>query len=324
MNVVGEEEHILFEVSDTGLGISKDELDKLFISFSQVDGSYTRKYSGTGLGLAISKQLVEKMGGRIWVNSEKGKGSTFAFTIRLEEGNMKEAAEEKHVTAFTAERKLNILLVEDDKINQIVIGRMLKEFGHSVVTVNNGMEAIKVVFNQKFDLVLMDIQMPEMDGITATKYIREKEKAHNLRIPVIALTAHAIQGDRERFLNYGMDAYVPKPVIMDELFKAIEEAVNEKTALSPAIEIKYNERTSTLKESDGKCILTDLMSKLKKAMDDNNISLLEKYSHLIKEYSESFGMDEMRQNAFKVELNARKNKLTGIKEYIDNMESLLK
>nr|HID58921.1 response regulator [Desulfobacterales bacterium] len=351
-----------FSVSDTGIGIPKEKQEKIFESFTQADTSTTRKYGGTGLGLTISKQLVEKMGGKIWVESETGKGSTFHFTIEspvvekpeekeeiippkiknlrvlivddnstnrlilrqmvsawgltpsqaedgfsalkaLEEGNTyqlilldkvmpdmdgfevakkireipeysnvpiillssvdemgdRERAKELGISSIllkpvrrsklydtivdvlggpTEKREkperskiesrlkgkpLKILLAEDNLVNQKLAVRLLEKQGWQVTVANNGKEAVELVERNEFDLVLMDVQMPEMDGLEATKAIREKEKEKDKRVPIIALTAHAFEEDRKKCLSVGMDGYTTKPIKIQELFGIIEK-----------------------------------------------------------------------------------------------------
>ena len=204
-----------FSVSDTGIGIHQKSMDKLFKSFSQIDGTFTRKYRGTGLGLAISKQLVEIMGGKMWAESEEGKGSTFYFTIPFMIGDKSEEKYPEQIVIHKTERTLNILLAEDDYINQIVITRMLKKKGHFVDVVGNGLEAVTAHKKKKYNVILMDIQMPVMDGIEAVKLMRKREgsKKHT---PIIALSAFALQGDLERFINLGLDEYISMPVKMED------------------------------------------------------------------------------------------------------------
>lgn len=213
-----------FSIADNGIGIAPDELSRLFKSFSQVDGSITRKYGGTGLGLAISKKLVEIMGGKIWVESKKGKGSTFYFTIKLKYRDiltLNKEIPDYSIKESTAE--LSILVAEDDKINQIVIEQMLKKRGYKVEIANNGKEVLDILNNKKFDIIFLDIQMPEMDGIQTTKLIRKKEEATKTHVPIIALTAYALKGDKERFLSAGMDEYISKPINIKELFEVIDK-----------------------------------------------------------------------------------------------------
>ncbi|MEN8165175.1 MAG: ATP-binding protein [Acidobacteriota bacterium] len=213
---------VRFAVTDTGVGIPANHIDRLFKPFSQIDGSSSRKHGGTGLGLMISQQLTELMGGKITVESREGEGSTFRFTAHF--GTTEDPAhEDTTTTPIQKPRKLQILLVEDNPVNQMVACALLKKLGHEAVVAGGGKEALAISGCQAFDVILMDIQMPEMDGKEVTARIREKEKG---RIPIIAMTAHAMKGDRERFLAAGMDGYLPKPVSARQLQEAIEEALN--------------------------------------------------------------------------------------------------
>jgi len=189
-----------FEVRDTGIGISEAARARLFTRFSQADSSTTRKFGGTGLGLAICKQLAELMGGEIGVVSQPGRGSAFFFTIRCQLG---EAPAEPHATEADATsslgtRKLRVLVAEDNSVNQLFIKMMLVRLGHFVDVVANGAEAVEAVKRVPYDLILMDIQMPEMDGPTATKVIRRLDRSIS-RIPIVALTANAMLGQREEY-----------------------------------------------------------------------------------------------------------------------------
>lgn len=216
--------YIRFAVSDTGIGISPDETSRLFKSFSQVDGSYTRKYGGTGLGLVISKELTTLMGGTIQVESEKGKGSVFTCCVPLEPSNSDLPAPSIiDAPAVDAAPPLSILLAEDDHVNQLVVTRALARYGHQVTAVSNGIEVLRALKSHAFDLILMDVQMPDMDGLQTTQMIREQEKATGLHIPIIALTAHAVKGEREKFLAAGMDEYLSKPFQIDKLLKIMKD-----------------------------------------------------------------------------------------------------
>jgi signal transduction histidine kinase/ActR/RegA family two-component response regulator len=222
---------LTFMIADTGIGISDEDKGKLFKSFSQVDGSTARKYGGTGLGLAISKHLVEMMDGTIWVESEPGKGSQFYFIVKLQsEKNTNES-----LPAMTPleqpNGRMKILLVEDNTVSQKVLCKMLKEKGHQVELANNGMEAVRLHSAENYDAILMDVYMPEMDGIEATKRIREKEglKKHT---PIIALTAYAPHADKDQFIALGMDEHLSKPFKMEELFYLLDCIFEKKQTYS--------------------------------------------------------------------------------------------
>ena len=212
-----------FSVADSGIGIPADKLASIFDSFSQVDASVTRKYGGTGLGLAICKRLVDLMGGEIWVKSQPGKGSIFHFTASLAPAASAAAAPLAALpaTEMVGQAPLEVLLVEDNPINQKLALALLEKWGHRVTIANNGVEALAYVGGGHFDLILMDWQMPEMDGIEATRQIREMEKASSGHVTIVAMTANALQGDRERCLAAGMDGYIAKPIQTGELLTVL-------------------------------------------------------------------------------------------------------
>jgi CheY-like chemotaxis protein len=229
----GDSALLYFKVKDTGIGLSKEQLAGLFTAFTQADTSTTRKYGGTGLGLTISKRLVEMMGGKIWCESELGQGSVFRFTARFKLDHAAEApskgAEGKRGDKTSGKEKLKpilgakILLTEDNEVNQLVASRILNNAGFIVDIANNGLEAVEKVQAEKYDLVLMDIQMPEMDGLTASKTIRALPGFADL--PIVAMTAHAMSGDRELSLAAGMNDHVSKPININELFNALAKWV---------------------------------------------------------------------------------------------------
>lgn len=219
-----EEVVLRFEVRDTGIGIPEDKCDKVFQEFEQADNSTKRRFGGTGLGLSICRRLVELMNGEIGVTSQFGKGSTFHFTAKLGVGaGLKETAPaEEDASAHPARfEPLRVLVAEDSPANQKLAVGLLRKRGHEVVLANNGKEAVEAYQAGDFDLVLMDVQMPEMDGFEATESIR-KQKEDEPHTPIIAMTAHAMQGDRERCLGAGMDGYIAKPIRAQALYQTID------------------------------------------------------------------------------------------------------
>lgn len=218
---------LLFAISDSGMGISPDYLQRIFTSFSQADLSTTRNFGGTGLGLAISQKLVQLMGGEIQVESQLGVGSRFFFSLTFAKSNEPVVTHELADKTLLASDKsvptpllaARILLVEDNMINQEVARELLKRHGLFVTVVDDGKQAVEILTQQDFDLVFMDIQMPQMDGYQATHLIRQQPKTKNL--PIIAMTAHAVKGDREKCLAAGMDDYISKPIKADVLSQLV-------------------------------------------------------------------------------------------------------
>jgi CheY-like chemotaxis protein/nitrogen-specific signal transduction histidine kinase len=215
------------DVRDTGIGISPEAQARLFQRFAQADATTTRKYGGTGLGLAITKQLVETMGGSIGLESVAGKGSTFWFTLAMRKGALPralaaESREEAEIAIVLP--SLRILLAEDNKVNQMIVRAFLKPGGHHLVTVEDGAQAVEKVQSEPFDLVLMDVQMPVMDGPSAVRLIRQLPAPLNA-LPIVALTANALAGDRERYLQGGMTDYLAKPFDSKALLNVIARVI---------------------------------------------------------------------------------------------------
>lgn len=307
---------LLFAVSDTGIGVSKEEKSRLFKTFSQVDSSITRNFGGAGLGLVISKKLVEMMGGRMWVESDKGKGSTFYFTIEAIKGEKSEVTPLFQPVMTKSVQKMKILLAEDDNVNQTVIARMLRKHGYCVDIANNGIEAVKKHASGIYDLILMDIQMPKMDGLEATRRIREIEGTQK-HTPIIAITAYALQGDRERFIALGADEYLPKPIQMEELYYIIEKTMAE---------IEKNLTVSGVRlDNDGNVVLVqgcnedinyiqprDIIKieeayiKLIDSLKGSNSENIEAIAHELKNLCNQIGADELKSAGFQIELAARR------------------
>ncbi len=222
-----------FEVQDTGIGIPADKCDRIFEEFEQADSSTKRRFGGTGLGLAICSRLVQLMQGEIGVDSTEGQGSTFYFTANLGLPSTRPRAGETFATGPAlltapgavgsqagAPAGLRILLAEDSPVNQKLAVGLLTKRGHQVAVANNGKEAYDAFLAQPFDLILMDVQMPEMDGFEATLAIRAAER--DSHVPIIAMTARAMKGDQQRCLAVGMDAYIAKPIRAQTLFELVD------------------------------------------------------------------------------------------------------
>ncbi len=224
---------IHFQIKDTGIGIPKEDQESLFLPFVQADGSTTRKYGGTGLGLSISKKLVQLMDGNIGVKSKEGEGSTFFFSAKFE--NSQKADKSRAVTqpeyndvdltlSDKQKQKIQILIVDDNPVNQAVAKMMLKKLGFSCDVATNGLKAIEMIEANSFHIILMDCQMPQMDGFEATGNIRNARAGEkNKTLPIIAMTAQAMKGSKEQCLSAGMDDYLSKPIKPDTLNQMIEK-----------------------------------------------------------------------------------------------------
>ncbi|WP_052090640.1 PAS domain S-box protein [Desulfosporosinus sp. HMP52] len=317
---------VKFCISDSGIGISEEEQAKLFKNFSQVDSSITKKYGGTGLGLVISKQLIQMMGGAITVESQKGKGSNFSFTLKFRLSGEVIYTSQPFFNPIHTLNPLKILIVEDDKVNLTVLELMLKQKGHVIRAVTNGSEALSLHAKNQFDVIFMDIQMPIMDGIEATAKIRERE-GEGRHTPIIALTAFALMGDREKFLSKGFDEYIPKPIKMEELVQVLEEVVSRRRDLNdgkggdPNLEVRISEtgkivniKSEEPKGFDRLTVLHDISEGIKTLwlalMDkDCDMKVVEGIAHKIKDNCSLIDADELKALAFKIELALRRENL---------------
>ena len=230
-----------FCVEDTGIGIDSGKISTIFDAFTQADGSITRKYGGTGLGLSISSKLVALMGGRMWAESEPGQGARFHFTLNVGQarggqargGTFQAGSDTADFLPTDAVTGLRVLLAEDNAVNRKLAVSLLEKLGHRVTEAHDGAQAIAAFAPDKFDLILMDMMMPEVDGLSAIHRIRELDAGNRHPVPIIALTAHAMQGDRERFLQEGADGYVAKPINFAELKREIARAITEHCERTP-------------------------------------------------------------------------------------------
>ncbi|WP_026840691.1 ATP-binding protein [Citrifermentans bremense] len=354
----GEERVLRFEVVDTGIGIRPEALAHIFDSFTQADYSTTRSFGGTGLGLAIARQLVELMGGELGVVSEFGAGSTFWFTLRLKA--LAEAPEgmalsqrqpvSQHKVRFAA----NLLVAEDNPVNQDVVRHMLGRLGCSVQIVDNGAEALNAARGGGFDLIFMDCQMPQVDGFTATRKIREWEAGEGPgRVPIVALTANAITGDREICLAAGMDDYLSKPFGSEQLCAVLqrwlpgkmveEEAPRGETAACPVESAPAGEegdppqppvfdRAGLLyRVGDPEFVgifvekylasTEQLLGLLRQAIADGDLDGMHLHSHSIKGAAASIGAEVMRIIAFEMEKKAaQQEELEGMTGLYQDLE----
>ncbi len=331
-----------FYVSDTGVGIPEDKLIRIFESFTQADGSTTRKFGGTGLGLTISKKLVSMMDGEIWAESQIGKGSTFHFTayFGINHQETQSVIQKFDDETPALEKKIHILLAEDNIVNQKVALGILKKQGYEVETVGNGKEAIEALAKQQFDIVLMDVQMPVMDGLEATKAIRSSNDAgFNPEIPIIAVTAHAFKEDIECCMDAGMNSCVVKPFKRQELFGEINRLVSGNPGqilihedLSPENRDIIN-MEEVLERLDGdEDLIRELwavfsedapkqMNYLKNAIDSSDIPYTERQAHTLKSASANIGANSLREKAFQIEITAREKSLNNIPVLYEDLEN---
>lgn len=230
-----EEANLEFAVRDTGIGISQSDIERIFKPFGQADASTSRRFGGTGLGLSICSSLASMMGGKIWVESKLGEGSTFRFNVRLPLAtDLPAKIESQEYVSDGKVVPLNIMLVEDNPGNQKLATYILQDRGHKVECASNGLQAIEMVKDKEYDVILMDVQMPGMDGIETTAAIRATENAEK-RVPIVAMTAYAMKGDRERFIAAGMDDYLSKPINVQELFSVVERLAAKQPATDPRL-----------------------------------------------------------------------------------------
>lgn len=336
-------------VHDSGIGIPMQKLKLIFESFTQADGSTTRQYGGTGLGLAICKQLVELMGGHIHVSSEVGIGSTFEVVIPFHSESTfrsraivstgdepKVSPGESALVAIpastpTQSAPVNILLVEDNLVNQRLAVKLLQKAGHQVQTAGNGRIACEMVAQRSFDLILMDVQMPEMDGFEATAKLRARQD--HPRLPIIAMTAHAMAGDRERCLAAGMDDYLTKPLKVEELSAAINRWKREFMPQPHVQEIEPVDLTALQKLTDGdteflrelvELFLTDVpvrLANLQAAVAAAAALEIRSEAHGLKGSCGNLAANAMQQQMADIEMLAASNNLTTIPNLMQAAEA---
>lgn len=324
---------VKFTITDSGIGISKQDQAKLFKNFSQVDGSITRKYGGTGLGLVISEQLVQLMGGTIMVESDEGQGSEFSFTLKFMLSRELNYPTQDSFKLIHTMKPLKILIVEDDKVSLMVLALMLKEKGHFVESAENGSEALLFHSKCQYDVIFMDIQMPIMDGIEATAIIREREGRHR-HTPIIALTAYALVGDREKFLAHGLDEYIPKPIEMNTLFRILEDVMSRSNSdqQGPETQLEVtisqngkvvNTKSDVATAQDKVAILQQISREIEElclALFDEDFNLIEEIASKIKNKCNLIEADELKMIAFKIQLAARRENQEQATQYAQRIK----
>ncbi|HON18295.1 MAG TPA: ATP-binding protein [Salinivirgaceae bacterium] len=309
-----------FSVIDTGIGISKDKLKDIFESFQQESSSTTRKYGGTGLGLTITKQLVELQGGQMQVKSRKGIGSEFSFTLsyNIGEGKVLPVQEPPiEIVANPLRSKVRILLAEDNHVNQILALSILQKYGYSVDSAETGLEVLALLEKNKYHVILMDLHMPEMDGYSTTRHIRNELSAPLNSIPIIAVTAAAIKGEKERCLNEGMDDYISKPYKPNELIDKIDTLVARHfpdLATCEYIDLSYlREVTGNDANLLAECIqaferqLPDYIKMITKGLDDEDWKHVAVAAHSLKSSFAMMGNTHLQSIMKNIELTAKES-----------------
>ena len=336
-----------FTVADTGIGIDPAKLDTIFEAFTQADGSITRKYGGTGLGLSISNKLVQLMGGRMWAESQAGQGTRFHFTLPLAApgGLIQPAPGGAPAPSRPAQSPahLNILLAEDNAVNQTLATALLQKLGHQVLVVGDGAQAVAEFLLGDFDLILMDVMMPDMDGLEATRHIRGEESARRgRRIPIIAMTANAMTGDRERCLEAGMDGYVSKPINPQWLSQEIERvmanqpespAPTDAASTEPVTDLPVYDRAAALARIDGDADLLDslldmfrndaqrYLDEVRRRLAEADLPLLGQTAHTLKGVLGTFVAGRAEQVARALENAAKHGDASSCRALVPELEA---
>lgn len=346
---------LLFVVTDTGIGLDPARTNDVFEPFRQLDASTTRKHGGTGLGVSITDKLVALMGGRLYVASIPGEGSAFGFCVEMEHGPEVALSEEDLIEedsqaqeSHLAKRSYVCLVAEDNPVNQMLVLKMLALAGHSGEIATTGKAAVELAFSRSFDIILMDVQMPEMDGLEATVAIRDRERGTEMHVPILAMTAHAMPGDRERCLRAGMDGYLSKPVRIGDLLRAVNhfagrlESAFEQDALESQVsdtgrkrmgELDYSAALARvggdvelLQELAGMFMeeYPKLLDEIRRGLAEQNAAAASNAAHQLKGLLAQFGAETARQAAYGVEQPAREGDLAMTSQNLPVLEAAMR
>jgi CheY-like chemotaxis protein len=321
---------VYFCVEDTGIGIAKEKIATIFEPFSQADSSTTRKFGGTGLGLSISSELLKAFGSKLDVSSQEGEGSKFYFTVDFELCTKEDLPQNKKSTKQICKNDedcdrfdLDVLVVEDYDVNRLLIASLFEKYKNIRLNfASNGQEALDVLQNTKFDLIFMDINMPVMNGTEATAIIRNEMK---LETPIVALTANVIEGDKEKYLEYGMDDYLSKPIEVEALERILCHYSSQKKESTPSVDLeaqyaKIKEKLGLSKETSKRLLETFLDSLeenlplLQDAIEAQNVEHVYEYAHRIKGAAGSLFIDTIYEEMQHMEKEAQNKKLPNVEE----------
>jgi len=336
-NMNEKEVELLFSISDTGIGISKEKLDKIFERFVQADASTKRRFGGTGLGLSISKSLIELMNGTIWAESYPGKGTTFYFAITLKytADILIEDKKDMPLSVDTKGNIFTILLVEDNKDNQTIAKYILDKGGYSVDIADNGEIAVDMAFEKNYDLILMDIQMPKMDGFKATTLIREKEASIGRHpVPIIAVTAHALKEYQTKAKGININEYIVKPFKKDTLLDAVRKILEDKRFSGDKMETKNKEDAVAeyivYIEPEVMELIPEFLDNRRKEIEiietyirEGNINEIITLGHGMKGFGSMYGFDEISIIGGKMEEAAKNRNMEEIKNLKNRLEDYI-
>lgn len=343
LNDLEDRQEVLFKILDTGKGISKENIQRVFEPFRQEDESISKKYGGTGLGLSITQSLIRLMGGEICVNSELGKGSEFYFTLTLTKGDESSLPQIEHLEIDYAELKgLKVLLAEDNLFNQAVVEGLFEEHNIELTIVQNGAEAVDQVKKEEYDIILMDVQMPVLNGLHATEQIRNNKEIN--QPPILALTANAFKNECEKYLKYGMNDYLSKPYDPDHLYQKMLSLVNQKKmaltnnistssiekntenrfcSLEKLYQMSSNNETFVLKMVDSFLEHTPpILSEVATAQKEHNWERVSELCHRLKASYNTLSIDVLKSDLYSLERECDTLSVEQREEMVDRIISI--